>query len=186
MPKAEFPEATWRYDGPIGMYAKEIHDTAVSKGWWPDEGRAFSEVTSNIHDEVSEAWREWVHGHDVAQTYYTMHIEPYMWDRLREEQGTAITELLERAAERFMRFAEYVSSDGSEYRQKPPEPSKDDVRALVSAGILEPHGIPTELADIIIRCLDIFAAYELNPDEVIMEKMEYNKTRKHKHGGKRA
>ncbi len=48
----------------------------------------------------------------------------------------------------------------------------------------KPEGIPTELADIIIRVLDICAAYNIDIGEAIIKKYEYNKTRPYKHGGK--
>lgn len=46
------------------------------------------------------------------------------------------------------------------------------------------EGIPSELADIIIRVLDICGAYNINISAAVIEKMRYNKTRPYKHGGK--
>ncbi len=42
-----------------------------------------------------------------------------------------------------------------------------------------------EMADIIIRCLHLSARLEIDIDEEIRNKIEKNKTREHKHGGKR-
>lgn len=50
----------------------------------------------------------------------------------------------------------------------------------------KPKGIPSELADIIIRTLDIAAYYEINIQEAVDTKMAYNKTRAYRHGNKRA
>jgi hypothetical protein len=50
----------------------------------------------------------------------------------------------------------------------------------------KPEGVPSEMADIIIRVLDACAAYGIDIDAAVAEKMAYNKTRPHKHGGKRA
>lgn len=162
----------------LKQYSKEVHETAVSKGWW-DKDRNFGEIIANIHSEVDEAWKEYVHNHATDETYYTMD-----FSKVHDLPATdaALTEM----ALRWSRFQEYLNSNGSDYSQKPPEPTRADVGALVAAGILEPHGVPTELADIMIRVMDMFAHMGLDPDEVVQEKMEYNLTRAHRHGGKRA
>ena len=49
----------------------------------------------------------------------------------------------------------------------------------------KPCGIPTELADLIIRILDTCAHYGIDIDAVVAEKMAYNETRAFRHGGKR-
>lgn len=50
----------------------------------------------------------------------------------------------------------------------------------------KPVGLPTELADLIIRVLDTCAAYNIDIEEAIKIKHEYNKTRPFQHGGKKA
>lgn len=47
------------------------------------------------------------------------------------------------------------------------------------------EGIPVELADIIIRVLDYCGYLAIDIDMLVKQKMEYNKTRPYKHGGKR-
>jgi NTP pyrophosphatase (non-canonical NTP hydrolase) len=42
-----------------------------------------------------------------------------------------------------------------------------------------------ELADIIIRVLDLSAGLQIDIDSLILQKLEKNKNRGHKHGGKR-
>jgi len=53
-------------------------------------------------------------------------------------------------------------------------------------GSRKPLGFPTELADIIIRTLDLAAHLGIVMDNVILEKMVYNRTRPYRHGGKAA
>jgi len=48
----------------------------------------------------------------------------------------------------------------------------------------KPEGVPSEIADVIIRALDTCYRYGINPDEVVREKINYNRTRGHRHGGK--
>ncbi|NCB43269.1 MAG: hypothetical protein EOM59_11690 [Clostridia bacterium] len=47
------------------------------------------------------------------------------------------------------------------------------------------EGVPSELADIIIRVFDLCGHYGINIEKIIAEKHEYNKSRPYKHGGKR-
>lgn len=49
----------------------------------------------------------------------------------------------------------------------------------------KPEGVPIELADVIIRVLDMCAAYMIDIDAAVAQKMAYNRTRPFKHGGKR-
>lgn len=49
----------------------------------------------------------------------------------------------------------------------------------------KPEGIPIELADVIIRILDMCGHYGINIEEAVRQKIEYNKTREYKHGGKK-
>lgn len=48
----------------------------------------------------------------------------------------------------------------------------------------KPEGIPSELADIIIRVLDFAGANGVNIGAMVEEKLAYNATRGHRHGGK--
>ena len=49
----------------------------------------------------------------------------------------------------------------------------------------KPCGIPSELADEIIRIFDFCGGNNIDLEKIILEKMEYNKTRPYKHGGKK-
>ena len=48
----------------------------------------------------------------------------------------------------------------------------------------KPEGIPIEIADAVIRLLDICAAYDINIENAIKIKMDFNKRRPYKHGKK--
>jgi hypothetical protein len=51
---------------------------------------------------------------------------------------------------------------------------------------LKPEGIPSELADIIIRVLHMCAFYKVDIAHTLADKMAYNETRPHRNGGKRS
>lgn len=50
----------------------------------------------------------------------------------------------------------------------------------------KPCGIPYELADVVIRVLDICGLYDIDIADAVETKMAYNRTRPYRHGGKRA
>jgi NTP pyrophosphatase (non-canonical NTP hydrolase) len=48
----------------------------------------------------------------------------------------------------------------------------------------KPCGFPSELADIVIRALDLAEALNIDLEFEILKKHEYNKSRPYRHGGK--
>lgn len=49
----------------------------------------------------------------------------------------------------------------------------------------KPCGIPSELADVVIRIADMAGYYGIDLEAAIKAKMAYNRTRPYKHGGKK-
>lgn len=49
----------------------------------------------------------------------------------------------------------------------------------------KPCGIPSELADVVIRIMDMCGHYNIDLEKAILEKMEYNQHRPRRHGGKK-
>lgn len=48
----------------------------------------------------------------------------------------------------------------------------------------KPCGIPSELADVVIRVFDFCGANDIDLEKIILEKMDYNETRPYKNGKK--
>jgi NTP pyrophosphatase (non-canonical NTP hydrolase) len=48
----------------------------------------------------------------------------------------------------------------------------------------KPDGVAVELADVVIRIFDFCGRYRIDLETIIEQKMAYNATRPHKHGGK--
>jgi NTP pyrophosphatase (non-canonical NTP hydrolase) len=55
-----------------------------------------------------------------------------------------------------------------------------------SDGRDKPCGIPSELADVVIRIADICGAHQIDLQAAIMEKLAYNRTRPYRHGNLKA
>lgn len=49
----------------------------------------------------------------------------------------------------------------------------------------KPEGVPSELADVVIRCFDLAHEAGIDLSDAIFEKLEYNSTRGRMHGGKK-
>lgn len=170
--------------------AREIHKNACDHGWWGDLSdyrqpfgdlvatpedteavspirRNFGEVLALIHSEVSEALEEYRDGRAPTETHYKWELPadfPY--------------EVSARAT------GWYVRSDhpGSNAKLLNREQFLNLLR--IHKVPLKPEGVPSEFADIIIRVLDACAAYGIDIDAAIAEKMAYNATRPYKHGGR--
>ena len=73
-----------------------------------------------------------------------------------------------------------VSEAFEEYRKGIP------LRAIYYSGEEKekPEGFPIELADVVIRIADFCGLHDIDLVEAIHQKMNFNKTRSHRHGGK--
>jgi NTP pyrophosphatase (non-canonical NTP hydrolase) len=50
----------------------------------------------------------------------------------------------------------------------------------------KPVGLASELADVVIRVADMCGYFGIDLERAVLAKLEYNRTRPHRHGGKRA
>lgn len=59
----------------LNELAKEVHQNSVDHGWWETD-RNFGESLALIHEEVSEALRDWRKGYEINAVRWT--VESYL------------------------------------------------------------------------------------------------------------
>jgi NTP pyrophosphatase (non-canonical NTP hydrolase) len=124
-------------------------------GW----GRNFGELLMLVVSEAAEALEHWRDGQQVGQTLWSVTMHPGDAERLG---------LPERYEPRVLK--DWASTEAGRQR-------------LRAAGAnVKPDGIPSELADILIRVLDICTAFGIDIDTVVRAKAQYNATRPELHG----
>jgi NTP pyrophosphatase (non-canonical NTP hydrolase) len=161
----------------IGVLAVQANDTAHAKGWWdPNNRRLFDGVLMLIVSEAAEALEEWRNNRKEDETYYS--IPDYRPDSsIYEGDGD-----LRGAVEHLLRRRRGDALD----REALADFSDEEIDRLIQTGFLKPEGIPSELADIVIRVFDAAVEYGIDIEEQIINKMAYNATRAMRHGGKRS
>jgi NTP pyrophosphatase (non-canonical NTP hydrolase) len=155
----------------INEFALKANETAHKKGWWSN-ARQFDGVLMLIVSEASEALEEWRNNHKEDEGYWSL-----------PKYRPAIEALPEGLRETAATIEE-MPDDGIDIVDE--NFNQDEIQALAMEGFLKPEGIPSELADIVIRVMDCAVEYGIDLEDEITLKMAYNATRPHKHGGKRS
>ena len=159
----------------LNALAQEIHSRNIRVGFY-DNPRPFDGMLMNVVTEVSEAQEEWRRGRGMDENHWTITARPEddLHRLFRSKDGKL-----------------QVSNYDYDYRNGDPSvPEWIDVTPELirrMPGIvkyLKPEGIPSELADIIIRVLDIAAFHHIDIAAAIADKMAYNESRTYRHGGK--
>jgi NTP pyrophosphatase (non-canonical NTP hydrolase) len=107
---------------------------------------------------------------ELVQQSYTTALEKGWWDKeinFGEKLMLMVTELAE--------VMEEYRRDGL-----------STASMLVIDATHKPEGIAVELADLLIRVADVCGHYNIPLEEALRLKLEYNKTRSYRHGGKLA
>lgn len=150
----------------------EIREINEANGWHDTE-RTFGDGTALLHSEVSEmfeAYRD--HGlHDFSGLQFT------------SEPGYGIRS--ETSAQAIMRFERYRDGLAFNSADEPFSFTRDELLALAADGVSKPEGVGSEMADIFIRLMDEVERTEIDLEWEVTRKLAYNRTRGHRHGGKR-
>lgn len=169
----------------LNELAIKIFSMSRAKGFWPKwhacnhpeehlcgqgvcdfPGRNFGEVLALVHSEVSEALEAWRDAGDagIGEAGTSWHRGPHTTGpEMKIENGEMLFKGVDLHFNTFWFQAE-----------------RDH---LIAWGYIpKPEGVPSELADILIRVLDACGAYGIDIDGVVREKIRYNATREILHG----
>lgn len=193
----------------LNELAKEIHELAVSKGWWEQE-RSFAEIIALCHSELSEALEEYRNGKSII--YHDCEYHDTRWKcpdkfdgcQYGENKGCMISKLEGIAvelADTIIRILDYCGKENI------------DIDSIIAYGDIgnppDDFSLPKLIAhshwklsmayesyisyrndyqDWLVSCIYIIQEWcklkKVDLDEIIRIKHEYNKTRPYKHGGK--
>lgn len=119
---------------------------------------SLNELRDRVH-ALAKA-KGWYENRDVSDP----NVLGSMLALIHSEVSEALEEVREAPANEFDRIVAYIP--------------------IVEHGTGKPCGLPSELADVIIRVLDLCGALGIDIDEAVRVKHAYNETRSHRHGGK--
>ena len=125
------------------------------KHGWWEKPKSMGELLALIHSEVSEALEEHRNGKTPNETYYS--------GKVKANDG---------------KVTHIMTSNQVGYAAIGYQPN-------IHIDITKPEGIPSELADVVIRVFDMCGYFGIDLEDAISEKMEYNKNRPYKHGNKK-
>ena len=137
--------------------SRAIYLNNVEKGWWEDPSRNFGELMALIHSEVSEALEAYRDGDDINDIAYEY---PDLYEVVNDSGET-------------------VKIVGA---QEEATLQTEDGEIVLG----KPVGVASELADVIIRILDVAEGLNIPVTQALIEKHQYNQTRSYRHGGKKA
>lgn len=162
--------------GALNSLSASAHATARERGWY-DEGQApsFIEQLALIHAEVSEALERYRNGEAIA-AFSWKYAGPLPLVGWKWVDGDVLM------------YRTYDSEDAGydPVRDGPAwKPATPEIARRAGFRVV-PDGIPTELADIAIRLFDVCGNHGVDLDQAVAAKMEFNKSRGFRHGGKLA
>lgn len=143
----------------IAQLVIEAHEMSKSKGWWEDEQEAAQADGESV--EVGDLLRRVGVVNDAVPSVPGLRISiNCILSKLALIASEAVGEAVE--CVRDLDFKPRRRHDG------------------------KPEGLPSELADIAIRVFDLAGAMGIDLQGAIVEKMAFNATRPHRHGGRAA
>ena len=198
----------------LNEFAKEVHANAVAHGWWETE-RDPAEIIALIHSEWSEALEEYRAGRpmvwhecvDEGQAPEDMPVvceqctDCYYYGKKCEHRGKKPEGIAVELIDGCIRILDFVAHEkvslefGSiEPLQPTPPKLIADLHyytsyALNDVGkygkIVEHDFIPKWLGVAVYEALRFIHVQGLDPEKIMREKHEYNRTRPYRHGGKK-
>ena len=198
----------------LNKFAREVHANACAHGWW-DEERDTAEIIALIHSEWSEALEEYRAGrpmvwHECMDEGQAPEDRPVVCEqctdcyyygkkcehRGKKPEGIAV-ELIDGCI-RILDFAahEKVSLKFENIEELFPNfPTQITALHYYTSSVMNyvgsngklkaPNRIPELLGEMIDNVFKYIRTQGLDPEKIMREKHEYNKTRPYRHGGKK-
>ena len=136
--------------------SRAIYLNNVTKGWWEDTNRNIGELLALVHSEVSEALEAYRDGDDITDICYEY---PELYEVKRFGSDDVVARFSENESTLMLDNGEVVLG--------------------------KPVGVASELADVIIRILDMAEGLNIPVTQALIEKHQYNQTRAYRHNGKK-
>jgi len=179
----------------ISELQKQAHEIAKSKGWW-DRERSWEEIVCLIHSEISEAFEEYRVGRMEVWIKYAPGFEEGNTVTLKRPEGFPIE--LADIVIRLMDWAEHdgvkiagnyqdATVKGYEFRWH--EEGLDipyQIMRLHSIAFDEEIMYPDNLQYCFALVCVLARSLDIDLEAAILTKMEYNRGRSYRHGGKKA
>lgn len=152
--------------------SKEIHELAIEKGWWSAlHQRTIDEILALFHSEVSEALEEYRKGN--IELYYEDEKPCGYWIELADLK-IRLQDALEGWKSNQINFSSTEPKMGL----------LCEFHDLISTCHEQPSSFH-DIAHMLINGINFTAEqHEINIDEMVKIKHEYNKTRPYRHGNK--
>ena len=193
----------------LNKFAREVHANACAHGWW-DEERDTAEIIALIHSEWSEALEEYRAGRPMVwyavnadcqmcgdrPVIYSEICETNNCDAGHKPEGIAV-ELIDGC----IRILDFAAHEKVSLEFREIEPLQPTLPILIadlhyytsfvlnaiekSGKIIAPSYISVWLGAAVYEAFRYIRAQWLDPEKIMLEKHEYNKTRPYRHGGKK-
>jgi NTP pyrophosphatase (non-canonical NTP hydrolase) len=162
----------------IRSMQKAVHALAKEKGWHssPDMDKVVNDfafkIDQYVTDEIGGSCDQSSEPSDLAV------------ELVREMLACRFTSPEDKIPQMFINIMGEVSEAWEEYRAN--RKGNETYYETDKNGNQKPLGIPTELADVVIRVMDTCEVLGIDLQSAIEEKHKYNSTRAYRHGGKKA
>lgn len=159
-------------DKTLSEWQAEVREVNEANGWHDTE-RTFGDEAALLHSEVSE----------MFEAYRDNGTADFSGLQFTADEGYGIRSA--EAARAIARFNDYRGFQVTDADAEAFSFTRDELMALAADGISKPEGVGSEAADILIRLLDFVGRYDIDLAWEVERKLAFNRTRGHRHGGKR-
>jgi len=172
----------------IKKLAAQINKTAHEKGWYEKGERNFHEVVALMHSELSEALEEWRAGHGLDE----VRIENGKPEGVPIEMADAYIRILDTCQELSLPVETRLGGPISDKSI----PFSADIANLhwglsqalddLDLDVTRPEPKSWQLGAVAAEIELVCEKWSIDLEAAIVQKMAYNETRSHRHGGKKA